>query len=319
LYTVSFEPVGKRVSFAQPLTILEAAQETGADILALCGGWGTCGRCRVQVRSESVSAHSEIERDLLSGEEIASGYRLACRTFIQGDAVVYVPEVSRPRPQRLQLAGWEEGVACSPLVRKLFLDLPPATLQDTRSDVARIAEELSSRHAATLEAVDLKVLPIVGSALREADWRVTLALCGSELIQIEAGDTTHRVHGVAIDVGSTKIAVYLVDLRTGETLAAQGVMNPQIAFGEDIMTRISYVIDHSDGTARLQSLVIEAINQVVRTLCEDSGISTSDILEISVVGNTAMHHFLLGLPTEQLARSPCVAVTSRPVCLKARE
>ena len=321
MYTIHFEPVGKRATHEQPVIVLEAAREAGVEILALCGGLGSCGRCRVKIRGDALLPPSETERDVLSDEEIAAGYRLACRTSVGSETVVYVPEASRPRAQKLQVAGREEPVACCPPIGKFPLDLPAPTLKDTRSDLKRIEDALRDRHGAPLESVDLVVLPTIGPLLRRADWRVTVSLRGSELVAVEPGDTTARAYGIAVDLGSTKIAVYLVDLRTGETVAARGVPNPQVAYGEDIITRINYAMDHDDGTGRLREAVVEALNEAIYSLCEgsDRGLSRSDILEITLVGNTAMHHFFLGLPTAQLARSPCVPVLAHPLQIKARE
>jgi uncharacterized 2Fe-2S/4Fe-4S cluster protein (DUF4445 family) len=321
VYTICFEPVGKTVTYDDSVIILEAAREAGVEILALCGGLGSCGRCRVKVRGAALPPSSETEKDVLSREEIAAGYRLACRTLVKGDVIVYIPETSRPRAQKLQVAGREEPVVCCPYVHKFPLKLVGPTLEDTRSDLARIENALRDQYGVDLESVDLAVLPTIGLLLRQGDWQVTVSLRGSELIAIELGDTAGRTPGIAVDLGSTKIAVYLVDLRTGETIEARGVPNPQIAYGEDIITRINYAIDHGNGTDHLQQAVIEVLNETIRSLCEDSdrGCSQSHILEITVVGNTAMHHFLLGLPTEQLARSPCVPILAHPLQVKARE
>jgi uncharacterized 2Fe-2S/4Fe-4S cluster protein (DUF4445 family) len=321
VYTIRFEPVGKTVTYDDPVIILEAAREAGVEILALCGGLGSCGRCRVKVRGAALPPSAGMEKDVLSREEIAAGYRLACRTLVTGDVMVYVPEMSRPRAQRLQVAGREEAVVCCPPVRKFPLQLVGPTLEDTRSDLERIENALRDRYGVNLESVDLAVLPAIGPLLRQEDWQVTVSLRGSELIAVEPGDAAGRIHGIAVDLGSTKIAVYLVDLRTGETIDARGVPNPQIAYGEDIITRINYAIDHGDGTGHLQQAVIEVLNETMCSLCEDSdrGLSRSHVLEIAVVGNTAMHHFLLGLPTEQLARSPCVPILAHPLQVKARE
>jgi uncharacterized 2Fe-2S/4Fe-4S cluster protein (DUF4445 family) len=318
LYAIRFQPIGRKVICERPMTLLEVAQEAGIEILALCGGMGACGRCRVKVQGEGLPAPSELEQELLSEQEIAAGYRLACRTLVQQDQVVYIPEMSRPRAQKLQIGGREQAVAPAPRVRKYAMELPPPSLQDARSDLARLADCLQAQHGATLENVDPELLPALGPALREADWHITATLWGTELIQIEPSDRTGAMHGVAIDLGSTKIALYLVDLNTGRTLAAQGIMNPQIAYGEDVMTRITYAADHADGTERLQKGVIEAINAAIAALCGQCGGAPEQVLEITLVGNTAMHHLLLGLPTAQLARSPCVPVLSRPLALKAR-
>jgi uncharacterized 2Fe-2S/4Fe-4S cluster protein (DUF4445 family) len=314
LFSVRFEPIGRRVTFEGQLTILEAAQQASVEILALCGGMGACGRCRVKVQGSTLPALSKLEQDLLSDEEKAAGYRLACRTPIADDLQVYIPEASRPRPQRLQTTGREEPVEVDPIVHKRYVALEPPTLEDTRADMTRLAERL----AQPLDA-DLNVLSHLGKALRGADWKVSLALRRRELIGVEGGDSTARAHGVAIDLGSTKLAIYLVDMVSGETVEAGGVMNPQIAYGEDIISRIHYAQEQVSGARHLQEIVIAAMNETIRAMCEKHRLRVSDILEITVVGNTAMHHLFLGLPPEQLALSPYVAVLSQPVEVKARE
>ena len=319
MYNVQFEPIGRKVAYNRPLTILEAAQEAGVEILALCGGLGACGRCRVKVQGDGLSPLSDREKDVLSPDEIAAGYRLACRALLGSDVTVYIPEMSRPREQRLQTSGREEPVTCCPLVRKFLLDLPAPTLEDTRADLTRIGDALAEDHGIALADVDLGLLPAIGPLLRDAGWRVTVSLYDDELIRVEPGDRTGCVCGVAVDLGSTKIAAYLVDLKTGATIEARGMMNPQIAYGEDIMSRITTAARHTDGARRLQEAVVEAIDRLIRSLCQDNGLCPSDVLEIALVGNTAMHHLLLGLPTGQLAASPFVPAVARPLRVKARD
>lgn len=319
MYNVQFEPIGRKVTYSRPLTVLEAAQKAGVEILALCGGLGACGRCRVKVQGDGLSPLSDREKDVLSEDEITAGYRLACRALLGSDVIVYIPEMSRPREQRLQVTGREEPVTCCPSVRKFLLDLPAPTLEDTRADLARIGDALAADHGVSLADVDLGLLPAIGPVLREGGWRVTVSMYDGELIQVEPGDRTGCACGVAVDLGSTKIAAYLVDLKTGATIEARGMMNPQIAYGEDIMSRITTAVRHTDGARRLQEAVVEAIGRLIRSLCQDNGLCPSDVLEITLVGNTAMHHLLLGLPTRQLAGSPFVPAVARPLRIKARD
>ena len=318
-FTIHFGPSGRRANQDHPLSILEAAREAGVEIAALCGGLGSCGRCRVKVEGDGVSPLSQKERELLSADEIAGGYRLACRAIVDDDVSVYVPDVSRPRAQQLQLSGRERPVAPSPAVRKMLVDLSPPTLADPRSDLDRIDEALRLSEGTMIEGIDVALLGHIGPALREGGWRATLTLDGSELIHVEPGDTTERLHGVAVDLGSTKIAAYLVDLTAGETLEAQGTMNPQIAYGEDIATRLSYAVEHDDGASQLQRLVVDAIADLIHTLCEENDLSPDEVLEIVVVGNTAMHHLFLALSTAPLTASPFVPIATRPLRVKARE
>jgi uncharacterized 2Fe-2S/4Fe-4S cluster protein (DUF4445 family) len=227
--------------------------------------------------------------------------------------------MSRPREQRLQVAGHEEPVTCCPPVVKRLVDLEPPTLEDTRADLARIGDGLAAGHGLTLARADAGVLRAMGPVLREANWQVTVSLHDGELIQVEAGDRTDRAYGIAVDLGSTKIAAYLVDLTTGATIEARGVSNPQIAYGEDIMARITYAARQTEGARRLREAAVEAIGGLIQALCDGNDLSSSDVLEITVVGNTAMHHLFLGLPTAQLAASPFVPAVGRALAIKARD
>jgi len=316
---VRFEPIGRHAHFSQPLTVLDAAREAGVGLLSLCGGLGSCGRCRVRLQSGDPSALSETEAKVLSAHEIAAGYRLACRCVLHSNATVYIPSTSRPQEQRLQLAGEEQPLALAPPVVKLYLELPPATLQDTRSNWTRLQDALGAQHGRRLDSPDPAVLRELGPALVSGRWRITLALRGAELVHVEPGDTTARQFGLAVDLGSTKIAVYLVDLLTGQTVEARGAPNPQVAYGEDIISRINYTTLQTDGTQVLQTCVAQAINETVAALCSAHGLQPIELLELTLVGNTAMHHLFLGLPTKQLALAPYVANVVEPMHVKARQ
>jgi len=318
-FTIRFSPSGRRATYDHPLSILETARKAGVEITALCSGLGSCGRCRVKVQGDAISPLSQKERELLSEGELDAGCRLACRTIVDGDAAVYVPEISRPRAQQLQLTGREVPVAPSPAVHKVLVELSPPTLSDPRSDLERIDDALRRSDGAPTGEIDAALLGRIGPALREGDWRATLTLDGSELIQMESGDTTDRLYGVAVDLGSTKIAAYLVDLTSGETVETQGTMNPQIAYGEDIATRLSHAVDHADGASQLQHLALDAIKDLIHALCEGNDLSPDEVLEIVVVGNTAMHHIFLGLSTRPLTASPFVPIATRPFRIKARD
>ncbi len=318
-FHVRFDPVGKRARCTAPMTIMNAARQAGVGLLALCGGLGACGRCRVRVLQGQTSPLSETEAEVLSPDERVQGYRLACRTVLHGNALVYLPPLSRPQEQRLQWAGEEHPVELAPPVRKLYVELPPATLQDTRSNWTRLEETLWAQHGLRLAAPDVVLLQRVGPALRTDNWHVTLTLRGGELVHIEPGDTTGHLYGIAVDLGSTKIALYLVDLVTGRTVEAYGIPNPQVAYGEDVISRINHTMLHSEGTRELQHAAAQAINEAALALCQAHGLESTDVLEYTLVGNTAMHHLFLGLPTAQLALAPYVAAVIHPLQVKARE
>lgn len=319
-FTLTFEPVGKRATFRRPLTVLEAAQEANIPLLALCGGLGFCGRCRVRVQGPDLPPPSRGEQEIFSPEELAEGYRLACRTVVQTDAVIYVPPSSQPaEAQRLQVSGREEPVECCPLVEQYSLSLSQPTLDDVRSDLQRVADALQARHGVALRRADAAVLPALSRALRGGGWRVVVSVREGELVHVTPAAEAPGPYGVAVDLGSTKIAVYLVSLETGQIVAAHGVPNPQVAYGEDIISRIHYACTQPGGADRLRAAVVEAVNQAIQALCSAHALSPEAIVECTLVGNTAMHHLFLGLPAEQLARSPFVPVATQPLDLKARE
>ena len=181
-YTIRFEPSGLTVTGDGPCNLLSAAQEAGVEIVALCGGAGSCGRCRVLVQSDSLLPPSATERRLFSPAELESGYRLACRVVVQSDAVVTVPASSQPHIQRLQVAGQLGRVEPAPPLLKRYLELQPPTLQDTTPDLARLDTMLHRGGGPALRQVDYTLLPAVGRVLRRSDWRVTLTLREGELV-----------------------------------------------------------------------------------------------------------------------------------------
>jgi len=315
-YVVDFEPIGRRVQAQEGQTILDVAQEGGIGLAAVCGGVGTCGRCRVQIMSGELSPLTDSERSRIGERELAQGYRLACQARIRSDLKVNVPPSSLTTAQRTQVEGRELDVPFNPVVRTFDLQLPPATRGDLRSDAARLCAELVSDEQ-TCVRVDLVAAQRLPGLLRAHDWAVTAAVIGNKVVAVLPPHNPPL--GLAVDLGSTKVAGYLVDLSSGRTLAAHGMMNPQIAYGEDVMARLTYVVQHADGARQLQEVIVRGLDEMARVLCEQAGHVPEDIVEAVIVGNTAMHHLLLGLPTEQLGSAPYVAALSEPCDLMSRD
>jgi uncharacterized 2Fe-2S/4Fe-4S cluster protein (DUF4445 family) len=316
-FVIDFEPLGTRLMCEEPILLRDAASRAGVPLKSVCGGKTTCGKCLVRVSSGSaLSPVTEAERLLLSEAEIAAGYRQACRTLASGVVSVYVPPSSLTEEQKLQVEGAEARIEVDPLVRKFCVTAPPATLADPRGDFDRVADALREQSGVPLLCADLPTLTQLSAALRAGQWTITAAARAGELIAAEPGDTTHTAVGLAVDLGTTKIACYLVDLLTGRTLAARGVMNPQIGFGEDVITRIEAAGKDEITRRRLREIVIAAINEAVTDLCAGMGLTPADILEAVLVGNTAMHHLALELPVKQLGVIPFVPVTARPLEVK---
>ncbi len=313
-FEVDFEPIGRRVRCAAGATILDAAQRAGVMLASICGGEGTCGRCVVRVMQGQVSPPvSSFEEDVLGQEDVAAGWRLACRTTIGSDVRVHVPPESLVTAQRTQTEGQGRATDLAPAVRALQADVTPPSLTDLRSDALRLREALGLPKLEFATPV-LRRLP---ADLRNANFQVTVFARGQSAVGVRPPRTSPL--GLAVDIGTTKLAAYLVDLAGGETLASAGAMNPQIAFGEDVMARISHAISHADGAEQLRGAIVDALNGLARDLCAQVGRDTLDIADAVLVGNTAMHHLCLGLPVAQLGLAPYVPAESASLDLPARD
>jgi uncharacterized 2Fe-2S/4Fe-4S cluster protein (DUF4445 family) len=273
-----------------------------------------------------VSDPNETEIDALGPDRLSAGVRLACQTEVFGRVRVEVPPESLTATQRTQVEGEEVGFEFEPPVEIMDLALPRAETTDLRADFERLAGAVSDGDRRTLRCRRLTVMKQIPELLRGNQWRIRIVLRGDELVAVTAPGTP--VLGLAVDIGTTKLAGYLVDMATGKTLAMKGVMNPQIAYGEDVMARITHCLTKENGGEVLQSAVVNAINELARDLCAAAGTDgakgavpcePSQIVESVMVGNTAMHHLLLGLPVAQLGRSPYVAAVASPLDLKGDE
>jgi len=312
-FIVELQPIGRRAEISAGQTLLSAAQSVGVELQAVCGGVGTCGQCKVRLTSGSLSAPTSPETEKLGPERLACGYRLACQALPANDVTLEIPPESLTSSQRVQLDGLELGVSLDPLV-------VPFDLAVDASLPGKIQETIN-------EAAGQDVQPAAGSfehlaeTAKQFAGHVRVAVSKESLPFTIVGILPEqaRIFGLAIDLGTTKLASYLVDLETGKTVAQRGLMNPQIAHGEDVISRISYA-SHSGGAAqRLQRSVIETLNQMVREFCNDLAISPVQIVEMVVAGNTAMHHFFAGLPVQQLGMAPYLPATTEPLHLAARD
>ncbi|RLC86133.1 MAG: ferredoxin [Chloroflexi bacterium] len=316
---IDFEPIGRRGECSPDQSLLDCARQLGVDLVNFCGGAGTCGRCKVQVIEGDVSEPTATERELFTTEELKTRYRLACRAIPLGDCKVRVPPESLTAPQRTQVEGLEIAVEPDPPVRAYPVQVPPPSLEegDLHADVERLVEALAQQHQVDSCIVDIEALRDISPQLRDEGWHVSVAVRDKEIVAVRP--LSHRMLGLAVDLGTTKIAGYLVDLESGQTLASQGVMNPQIAYGEDLVARMAFAKRTPSNAVRLQELVTEAINQLALELCAEADTEPSQIVEAVVVANTTMHHLLLKLPVDQLARAPYVPAVESALDLKARD
>src|SRR5271157_543650 len=233
-YRIEFEPIGTRLICEEPLTIYEAARQAGITLHSICGGKGTCGKCTIRIREGAVPHPVEAEREHLSEALLAEGWRLACRTVTTGNITLYIPPELLEKGQVLQTEGVEAAFVPSPAVRLLLVAVNPPSLSDQVSDLERLAAALHQQYGMEGVKASLSTLQAMSTALRKANWQVKVALRGNEIIAVYPAEPMQPV-GLAVDIGTTKLACYLVDLESGRVLAVQGVANPQIAYGEDIM------------------------------------------------------------------------------------
>ena len=312
MLTVDFEPLGRRARVVPGTTLLEAARQAGVGLNAVCGGAGTCGTCRVRVVAGQVTPPTGAER-----ESMAEGFRLACQTRVLDDVRVDVPPTSITAPQRAQVEGRERPVELDPAVRSFDVAPDPPSLTDLRADATRLREALQEQHGVMVDRCDHGALCQLPALLRGNGWHARLVIRDGEVIAVAPVGVSPL--GLAVDIGTTKVAAYLVDLESGETLAAAGVMNPQIAYGEDVMARIGHAMDGDAQARELQRAIVDGLNDLSCALCGEVGRDSAEIVEAVLVGNTCMHHLVLGLPVEQLGLAPYVAALSYSYELKAQE
>ena len=306
--TVDFEPIGRRIQIRPGTNLYEASRKAGIDLVSLCGGIGSCDSCRVQLVSGILSDPTLEEEAIFNSSQLSVGWRLACQSIPVEDVKIAIPTESLTTPQRLQLEGETKEFSLDPPIHLIELEIKPADIRDLRSDTSRVTEAIDKLGlpAISINYPVIRELPLV---LRENDWSALLAVDSNGDL-IAALPINTKPLGLAVDIGTTSIAAYLVDLSDGAILGKKGEMNPQIAFGEDVVSRIHYSNENDEGRAHLQNLVVEVINNLAGQLVENGEYDPAQIVDLVVVGNTAMHHLFLGLPVKQLGESPYVPVTS---------
>ncbi len=316
-FQVQFQPTGKRIEVEEGLDLLEAALQAGIELASVCGGEGNCGQCQVIVLEGKVSEFSFDEEYIFTDIERMNGYRLACCTEVHGDLVVEIPRGSLVTAPRLQVGSDLREIEVDPIVRAYPVEMDKPTLEDLRADFERLCDALQSEHGLTGLYADPIVLRSLPGALRAAEWRVSAFVRGQELIGIGAYES--KPLGLAVDLGTTKVAAYLVDLESGEILASKGAPNPQIGYGEDVISRLNYAYRDPNGSNVLAGKVHELLNEVLGELLVEVHADRKQVVEACIVGNTAMTHLLLKLPVEQLAKAPYVAAVNGAVDVRATE
>jgi uncharacterized 2Fe-2S/4Fe-4S cluster protein (DUF4445 family) len=329
-HRVVFQPSGRQAAVPHGANLLDAARSMGVEIEAICSGRQTCGKCQVIVEEGYFPKHglTSAAGHLSSpdGREAhywdkyprGAGRRLACACEVRGDLMVFVPAESQARKQVVRKAAADRPILVDPAIRLYYVEVEPPTLEDPLGDWDRIAGELERRFGLAGVRLDPALLGNLQALIRAGDWKVTVTVWqGREAVRVQPG-YHEEAYGLAVDVGTTTLAMHLCDLRTGAVLATVSQMNPQVAYGEDLMSRVSFVDNRPDGLAILHDALIEALNRLADQAAAEAGTTADAITDIVLVGNTVMHHILLNVSPTQLGRSPFAAVISDAVDVKAR-
>jgi len=330
-YMVIFQPSGRRGYIKEGESLKEASRHLGVDMEGICGDTGTCSKCKVRIENgffekygveskrSNLSPLTEAERKSINAPMESEGYRLACQAQIHGDIVVFVPEESRMGKQLVRKAATERVIELKPAVRKYYVELMKATLDDTLGDWERLQAELSSKFGLTNLVIDYQVLLNLQKMVRQGDWKVTVSVwMDKEVIRVEPG-LVEKGYGLAVDVGTTTVAGYLCDLGSGTVVATESIMNPQVTYGEDVMSRITYCMVNKDGLEHMNQTIVKGINELAGRAAVQVHIKRRDIIDATIVGNTCMHHLLLNIDPQYIGRSPFPPAIHRSLNIKARD
>ncbi|MFA4859869.1 ASKHA domain-containing protein [Methanoregula sp.] len=319
--TVTFLPSYRKIEVPRGTTVLDAAQKAGLNMNVVCGGQGKCGKCVVYIQSGKTEFDRQKYGRFFTEAELAKGACLACETLVQGDLHVVVPEHTLIQEQKILVEGLEQAIDFKPSVKKYYVELQPPTLSDPSPDLSRLLWGIQKSGGPVAEQMyaPLEMLRVIPGLLRHSDWKVTgtigLVPGGYRLIDLQENDTSKRVFGAAVDLGSTTVVVYLWDLVTGKVVNVASNYNKQISCGEDILARVNFA--RKNGLVRLQALAAESINQALTAAANSAGIDREDIYEVIVAGNTVMTHMLLGIDPAYMIAEPYVPVVRRALSITA--
>ncbi len=299
--------------------LLDSLRKRGTKLLSMCGGHGICGKCIVKIYSSEKLTPTTTEKRLLSKSDLASGYRLAClvKTLKPTRLKIEIPPESEETQQRLVVSGLMPKVALKPTIKKVYLEIKPPTLNDPKSDLDRLTSSLEKNSKFRITDIDYNSLKELPTVLRNDEWKATVSIFKNrEIVRVESGDTSKSCYGFAVDIGTTKLAGYLINLLNGQTVSTVSNLNPQSKFGEDIIARITFTMKDIKSMNEINRCIIEGINSLIKEACHNAGISSNEILDVSVAGNTAMHHIFLGVSPRYLSLAPYPPVLSRGLEVK---
>ncbi|WP_171240776.1 ASKHA domain-containing protein [Ruegeria sp. HKCCA5491] len=334
---VVFTPSGKRGHFPVGTPVLTAARQLGVDLDSVCGGRGICSKCQitpsygefpkhgVSVSEGALSEWNAVEQRYDDKRGLKPGRRLGCQATVQGDVVIDVPPESQVHRQVVRKAAAARAITMDPATRLYFVVVEEPDMHSPTGDLERLERALREQWKIDAVTADLSLMAKLQPVLRKGKWEVTVAVHKghkdevAQIVEIWPGLHEQGLYGLAIDLGSTTVAAHLTDLETGEVKASSGLMNPQIRFGEDLMSRVSYAMMNPGGDQEMTRAVREAINDLTTSIADEAGIDAALIVETVFVCNPVMHHLLLGLDPVELGQAPFALATSESMSLPARE
>lgn len=334
---VVFTPSGKRGHFDVGTPVLSAARQLGVDLDSVCGGRGICSKCQitpsfgeflkhaVTVAETAVSEFNAVEQRYHDKRGLKPGRRLGCQAKILGDLVIDVPKESQMHKQVIRKTASDRKINMAPATKLYYVEVQEPDMHEPSGDFERLAQALKEQWQIENVTCDLSVLTRLQPVLRKGNWHVTVAVFDDhsgkqpEVLEVFSGLHEAGIYGLAIDLGSTTIAAHLTDLRTGDVIVSSGLMNPQIRFGEDLMSRVSYSMMNKGGDIEMTKAVREGINDLIEAIKEEAGIATETFLEVVFVCNPVMHHLLLGIDPVELGQAPFALATSEALKLKTAE
>ena len=328
---VVFTPSGRRGRFASGTTILQAARALGVDLDSVCGGRAMCGRCQVKLSVGSFAKHGvvsepdhlsefgQLEIEYSKEHELKDDRRLGCSVRILGDVVIDIPPDSQVHRQVVRKRPEVHAINLDPVIRMYYVEVQEPDMHDPSGDLQRLNDALEFDWRLEGLSCDLIQLQQLQKALRDGEWKVTVAIHdNTQIVAVWPGFRDHA-YGLAFDIGSTTIAAHLCNLSTGDVVESSGIMNPQIRFGEDLMSRVSYLMMNPGGEVAMTDEVRKAIQRLAEDVCEAYGVSPEDVVDTVFVGNPIMHHLLLGISPIELGGAPFALATDEAINIWAKE
>lgn len=332
---IIFTPSGKRGSVAKGTTVLDAARQLGVDLDSVCGGRGICSKCQINpafgefskhgltVEQSALSDWNTVEQRYHDKRGLPEGRRLGCQAVVQSDIVIDVPPESQVHRQVIRKRAEARDITLNPTLKLVYVDVAEPDMHEPSGDLERLKTALEQNWSIKTPQIDLKLLTKLQPILRQGNWSVTCAIHQSDadtdpkIVDVWPGYYEGGIYGLAVDLGSTTIAGHLCDLTTGEIVASAGQMNPQIRFGEDLMSRVSYSMMNEGGALEMTRAVRDGMNRLIANVAQEAGIETSQIFDAVFVCNPVMHHLFLGIDPFELGQAPFALATSDTVTLSA--